>query len=164
MLLSRKQRDDLSKKALRFAIGNIPEKKGTDISMVTSRIPELNPSRYVPFVLKDTVLAVWYDNEKELHIVLCPQCHEMISYPALNALYREMVWGDRQCCQGCRARITFEKDPGLIGLFLDFWHRTGKFPESDSWVEAVPQPQLILWGKDIRTALKATQMKGEGQE
>jgi hypothetical protein len=129
--------------------------------MITSKIPKLVPSRYVPFVLKDTVLAVWYDNQKEQYVVLCPQCHEMISHRTLNALYHEMVLGDRQCCQGCRARITFEKDPGLIGMFLDFWYRTGNFPKSDSWIEAVPQPQLNLWGKKISAAINAIQIKEE---
>ncbi len=123
--------------------------------MVTSDISKLIPSRYVPFVLKDTVLAVWYDRQKGQYVSLCPQCHEVVSYCTLNALYREMAEGDRQCCQGCRARITFEKDPGLIGMFLDFWSRTGKFPESNSWLEAVPQPHLNLWGKEIRAALNA---------
>ena len=130
--------------------------------MVIANISQLIPSRYVPFVLKDTVLAVWYDKQKKEYVVLCPQCHEVISYPTLNALYREMVWSDRQCCQSCSARITFEKSPGLIGMFLDFWCRTGKFPESNSWLQAVPQLQLNLWGKEITAALNVTQMKGEG--
>lgn len=129
--------------------------------MVTSNASKFNPSRYVPFVLKDTVLAVWYDNQKERYVVLCPQCQEVISYRTLDALYHEMVWGDRQCCQGCRARVTFEKDPGLIGMFLGFWCRTGNFPESDSWLDALPQPHLNLWGKEIRVALNADQMKGD---
>jgi hypothetical protein len=130
--------------------------------MITSKISKLVPSRYVPFVLKDTVLAVWYDNQEGQYVVLCPQCHEVISYRTLSVLYHEMVWGDRHCCQGCRARITFEKDPGLIGMFLDFWYRMGKFPESDSWIEAIPQPQLNLWEKEIRAALNTAQMKGDG--
>ena len=127
--------------------------------MVTSKSI---PSKYVPFVLKDTVLTVGYDPQKEQYAVLCPECHEVILYRTLEALYCEMVRSDRRCCQGCRARITFEKDPGLIGIFLDFWHRTGKFPESDSWLEAVPQPQLNLWGKEIGAVLCAACMEGDG--
>ena len=119
------------------------------------------PSRYVPFVLKDTVLAVGYDPQKDQYAVLCPQCHEVILYRTLEALCREMVRSDRRCCQGCRARITFEKNPGLIGIFLDFWSRTGKFPESDSLLEAAPQPQLNLWQGEIRAALSAAKTKGD---
>jgi hypothetical protein len=130
--------------------------------MVNSKIPKWIPSRYVPFVLKDTVLAVWYDNQKKQYVVLCPQCHEVISYRSLDALHREMVGSDRQCCQGCRAKITFEKDPGLIGMFLDFWYRTGEFPESDSWLEALPRSHFNLWGKEIKAALNAAVMKGDG--
>jgi hypothetical protein len=70
-----------------------------------------------------------------------------------------MVWGDRQCCQGCRARNTFEKDPGLIGMLLDFWYRMGKFPESDSWLEGVPHAQLNLRGKEIRAGLNSDPME-----
>jgi len=116
-------------------------------------VSKLISPRYLPFVPKDTTLAVGYDPQKEEYAVLCPQCHEVILYRTLEALYREMVRGDRRCCQGCRARITFEKDPGLIGMFLDFWYRTGNFPESDSWIEAIPRPQLNLWQKEIRAAL-----------
>lgn len=119
------------------------------------------PPRYVPFVLKGTILAVGYDPQKDQHAVLCPECHEVILYRTIETLYREMVRSGRKCCQGCRARVTFMKDPGVIGMFLDFWHRTGKFPESDSWLEAVPQPQLNLWQKEIRAALSAARMKGE---
>ena len=40
-------------------------------------------------------------------------------------------------CQGCRAKATFEKDPTLIALFLEFWGRTD-YPQSPSWTEVVP--------------------------
>jgi hypothetical protein len=121
---------------------------------MNSPIAKLILPRYVPFVLKGTVLAVWYDSREEKYVVVCPKCHTLITYDSLDAIYHEMVCRDRQCCQGCRARITLEKDPGLTGLFLDFWYRTGKFPESDSWLEAIPQPQLNFWAKEIKAALK----------
>jgi hypothetical protein len=117
--------------------------------------------RYVPFVLKDTVLAVWYDSQEDKYMVVCPKCHKLITCNSLDSLYHEMVWNGRQCCQGCRAKISFERDPGLIGMFLDFWYRTGKFPESDSWIEAVPQPQLNFWGKEIKAALQEGQKQME---
>jgi hypothetical protein len=70
-----------------------------------------------------------------------------------------MVWSKHKCCQGCRAKITFQQDPGLIGLFLDFWHRTGKFPKSASWLEAIPPEQFNLWAREIRAALEVDREK-----
>ena len=40
-------------------------------------------------------------------------------------------------CQGCRAKATFERNPGLVGFFVDFWSRAGTWPQSDSWMQAV---------------------------
>jgi hypothetical protein len=124
--------------------------------------PKLALPRFVPFVLKGTFGAVWYDTEEKQYVIHCPKCHTPITYNTLKSAYLEMVLSDRHCCQGCRASITFEKDPGLIGMFLDFWYRMGKFPESDSWIEAVPQSQLNLWEKEIRAALNTAQIKGDG--
>jgi hypothetical protein len=59
----------------------------------------------------------------------------LITYDTIRALYREMVWSERKCCQGCRAKISFEKNARIIPLFLDFWCRTGNFPETASWLE-----------------------------
>jgi hypothetical protein len=67
----------------------------------------------------------------------CPQCGEHIRFPSLRALYLAERAGG---CQGCRARATFERNPGLIGLFLDFWARADAWPKSSSWMEAVPIP------------------------
>jgi hypothetical protein len=111
--------------------------------------------RYVPFIIKGTVLAVWYDSHEDQYVVLCPTCHRLITCRTLGMVYHEMAWSERKCCQGCRAKISFERDPGLIGLFLDFWYRTGTFPQSATWLEAIPEPQLNLWAKEIKAALEA---------
>ena len=94
-------------------------------------------------------------------MVLCPRCHRLITCETFGIVYREMVWGARKCCQGCRAKISFERDPGLIGLFLDFWCRTGAFPQSAIWFGAIPQPQLNLWAKEIKAALEADRNRQE---
>ena len=120
---------------------------------------DLTLPRYAPYVLKGTVLVVWYDSQDNRYLVVCPKCHALITCNSLDVLYHEVVGNGGHCCQGCRARITFEKDPGLIGMFLDFWSRTGRFPESDSWLEAIPQLQLNLWAKEIRTYLEAEQSR-----
>lgn len=65
----------------------------------------------------------------------CPQCKEYIRVPNLMALrLAEQVGG----CQGCRARAAFERNPGLTSLFLDFWVRADAWPQSHSWMEAIP--------------------------
>ena len=126
---------------------------------VSSNVVDLTLPRYVPLVVQGTLLAVWYDNEENQYLALCPACHELIACDTPGIVYHEMVWSKRKCCQGCRAKITFQQDPGLIGLFLDYWHRTGNFPESTSWLEAVPLEQFNLWAEAIRAALKADQKK-----
>jgi len=127
----------------------------------SSYILNLTLPRYVPLVVKETLLAVWYDSQEDQYLVLCPACHELITCDTLGIVYHEMVWSKRKCCQGCRAKITFQQDPGLIGLFLDYWYRTGNFPESASWLEAVPPEQFNLWAKEIRAALEADREKKE---
>ncbi len=110
-------------------------------------IAKLTPPRYVPWVIKGTSLGVWYDTQGDRYRVLCPQCHCLVTCDTIEIVYREMVLGERKCCQGCRAKIAFEKSPRLAGVFLDFWCRTGHFPESASWLAAVPQKHFNLWEK-----------------
>ena len=129
--------------------------------VVSSDILNLTLPRYVPFVVKGTSLAVWYDSQEGKYVVLCPKCQTLIDYDTLGIVYHEMVWSKRKCCQGCRAKISFQQDPSLIGLFLDYWYRTGNFPESASWLDAIPSEQFNLWAKEIRAALEADREKKE---
>jgi len=115
----------------------------------------LVPSRYVPYAIVGASLAAWYDCQEDRYVILCPECHRLIAYDAPDVLYLEIVWSERQCCRGCRAKISFQYDPGLIGTVLDFWHRTGSFPQSPSWVEAVPRQQCTMWGEEILAGLEA---------
>jgi hypothetical protein len=110
----------------------------------SSNILSLTPPRYVPFIVRGTALAVWYDRQEDQYLVLCPECHELITCDTLGILYHEMVWNEKMCCQGCRAKTCFERDPRLIGVFLDFWYRTRNSPASPSWLEAIPQQQSNL--------------------
>jgi hypothetical protein len=114
---------------------------------VNPGIANLTPPRYVPWVIKGTSLGVWYDSRGDQYKVLCPECHGMITCETLDVLYREMVWSERKCCQGCRAKISFEKNPRLIGIFLDFWHKNGNFPESENWLLAIPEKPFNLSAK-----------------
>ena len=65
----------------------------------------------------------------------CPQCKEYIRFYNLSAMHvAERAGG----CQGCRAKVTFERNPGLISFFLNFWTRANAWPQSHSWIEAIP--------------------------
>jgi hypothetical protein len=111
---------------------------------ISPGIAELTPPRYVPRVIKGTPLAVWFDTREELYRVLCPRCHCVFACETIDVVYREIVLSERKGCQGCRAKTSFEKSPRVIGLILDFWCRTGNFPESASWLAATPQKQFNL--------------------
>lgn len=73
----------------------------------------------------------------------CPECGEIIRLTGLLAARLAERAGR---CQGCRARATLERNPGLAGFFLDFWARTGAWPQSDSWLAAVPPSGVSLAG------------------
>jgi hypothetical protein len=116
----------------------------------------LKPSspRYLPFVGQATSWGVWYDTRRDQFVALCPVCHQQVTYANAEALLRELKAGPNQACQGCRAKKSFQLNPGLIGVFLDFWYRTDTFPQSPSWLEAIPPSQFNLWGREIRAGLQ----------
>lgn len=73
----------------------------------------------------------------------CPQCGELIRFGSqLAALQAERAGG----CQGCRAKKTFEDNPGLIGFFLDFWAGADAWPQSHSWMAAIPASGISILG------------------
>jgi hypothetical protein len=115
----------------------------------------LSPPRYEPYVISGAFVAVWRDCQKHRYLALCPQCRRVIIYCAIPALYQDLVLSERQACQGCRAKITFERNPSMIGVFLHFWYTTATFPQSPSWLEAIPQCQCNIWLKEIKAGLKA---------
>jgi len=65
----------------------------------------------------------------------CPDCHEYIRFPDLSLLYLTDQIGR---CQGCRAQKILKINPRLISLYMDAWTRDGAWPQSNSWVEALP--------------------------
>lgn len=131
---------------VKAVIGNGNRKEQLNLE-IRSQISYLTPPRYVPLVIKGTSLRVWYGSQGDQYKVLCPECHCLITCDTIGIVCREMVLSEQMCCQGCRAKISFEKNPWLIGVFLDFWCRTGNFPESESWLAVVPQKQFNLWVK-----------------
>lgn len=64
----------------------------------------------------------------------CPRCGEDIQLPNLLAVRLSNRAGG---CQGCLAKSTFERNPWMVDVFLDFWIRTGHWPKSSIWMEAV---------------------------
>lgn len=64
----------------------------------------------------------------------CPSCGQTIRLSNEVAVrLAERAGG----CQGCRAKAAFQRNPGLVGFFVDFWSRAGAWPQSDSWMQAV---------------------------
>jgi hypothetical protein len=111
--------------------------------------------RYIPCVVEEANLIAWYDSHEEEYVAICPECRRLIRFDTLDALCLAMAWSERQACQGCRAKITFEQNPGLIRVMLDFWYRKGGFPQSPSWVEAVPRHQWKVRAEQIQAGLQA---------
>ena len=111
--------------------------------------------RYVPCAIAGACLATWYDRREDRYVSRCPRCRARIVYRTLPDLYKEMVWSDYRCCQGCRAKSSFESDPRMIGVILDAWYRTGEYPQSPSWVQGIPNHQHTMWAEEILTGLEA---------
>ena len=65
----------------------------------------------------------------------CPQCGESIRFSDLLAL---QLAEDAGRCQGCRARATLQRRPELASVFLDLWEWADAWPQSSSWVQAIP--------------------------
>jgi hypothetical protein len=79
----------------------------------------------------------------------CPECGEIIRLSGPTALCLVQRAGR---CQGCRARATFKQNPGLTAFFLDFWARADAWPQSDSWMTAIPNCGVpVLRKPDART-------------
>lgn len=118
-------------------------------------INDLVGPRFTPFNVLDAPVAAWYDRQEDRYLALCPACRRLVAYGALDTLYLELVWSEYRCCQGCRARMSFADNPGLVGAVLDVWRATGAYPQSASWAEAVPWYEYMARGKEIEAALEA---------
>jgi N-acyl-L-homoserine lactone synthetase len=115
----------------------------------------LTSPRYVPYTIVGASMAAWYDCQADQYVVVCPECHMLIAYDTPEELYLELVWQEQQCCEGCRARALFACNPHLVGEVLEVWLQTRTFPQSPSWVEAIPRYQCSLWAEEIGAGLEA---------
>jgi hypothetical protein len=71
----------------------------------------------------------------------CPECGETIRLSSQAAVGLAMRAGR---CQGCRAGLAFKRNPGLAGLFIDFWARANTWPQSDSWMDSMPESGIAF--------------------
>jgi len=111
------------------------------------------PPRYTPCAIVGSPIAAWYDSQGKGYVALCPECHNLIVYRTLYELCSEMVFSERSCCEGCRARALFESDPNWIGAVLDAWMESDTFPQSPSWMEAIPDYGYTVWESEILASL-----------
>jgi hypothetical protein len=115
-------------------------------------------------VVLDAPVAVWHDCQEDTYLALCPACHRLVAYDAEDNLYLDLVWSEYRCCQGCRARMSFADNPRLVGAVLDVWYTTGAYPQSASWVEAIPWYEYMARGPAIEAALEAATAPAIGDE
>lgn len=55
-------------------------------------------------------------------------------------------------CEGCRARELFQSNPEVIGFAVDMWARSGKWPVSSCWMEAIPASGISVLGGDYHAS------------
>jgi DNA-directed RNA polymerase subunit RPC12/RpoP len=75
----------------------------------------------------------------------CPLCWESIrcqDQSEIDQLEEEAA------CEGCRARELFESNPEMIGFAVDMWARTDSWPQSSTWMEAIPPSGISVLGVD----------------
>lgn len=75
----------------------------------------------------------------------CPHCGESILCQDLTELDQLR---DEAACEGCRARELFELNPEMIGFAVDMWARLDSWPQSSSWMEAIPPSGISVLGVD----------------
>ena len=75
----------------------------------------------------------------------CPLCGESIrcrDQAEIDELEEEAA------CAGCRARALFESNPEMIGFAVDMWARLDSWPQSSTWMEAIPTTGISVLGAD----------------
>ena len=93
--------------------------------------------------MREAMMMQILDPQTGEYLWCCPECGEVIRLSCEAAVCLAESSGR---CQGCRVKATFQQNPGLVGLFLDFWARADAWPQTDSWIDAVPMGGVSILG------------------
>jgi hypothetical protein len=79
----------------------------------------------------------------------CPHCGESI-----HCQDQEQVdqLEEDAACGGCRAKELFASNPEIIGFAVELWARSDSWPQSSSWMEAIPPTGISVLGSDYHAA------------
>ena len=75
----------------------------------------------------------------------CPLCGESIRCQDQSQIVHLEY---EAACKGCRARELFESSPEMIGFAVDMWARLDSWPQSSTWMEAIPLSGISVLGGD----------------
>jgi hypothetical protein len=73
----------------------------------------------------------------------CPLCGQSLRFQTQAEVNLAEQAG---ACEGCRAKAMFKRTPEMIGLLVALWARSDAWPESVSWMEAIPASGISILG------------------
>ena len=95
------------------------------------------------------IMLSYIDPQTGEFIWRCPLCGESIRCQDQSQFDRLEKEG---ACEGCRAREIFESNPEMIGFAVDMWASADSWPQSSSWMEAIPPSGISVLGSDYRAS------------
>jgi hypothetical protein len=90
-------------------------------------------------------MLAYIDPQTGEYLWRCPVCGESIRCQDQLDLDQLKYEG---ACEGCRARELFENNPEMIGFAVDMWARLDSWPQSSTWMEAIPPSGISILGSD----------------
>jgi hypothetical protein len=73
----------------------------------------------------------------------CPRCGQSLRFKSqMEVNFAEQAGA----CEGCRAKAMFERTPEMIALLVVLWARSDAWPQSISWMEAIPSSGISILG------------------
>jgi len=94
---------------------------------------------------EQAIMLVYIDPQTGEFLWRCPLCGESIRCQdqfEIDQLESEAA------CEGCRARELFESNPEIIAFAVDMWARMDSWPQSSTWMEAIPPSGISVLGGD----------------
>ncbi len=98
---------------------------------------------------EQAIVLCYIDPQTGEFLWRCPLCGESIRCQdqlELEELEKEGA------CEGCRAREIFESNPEMIGFAVDMWASADSWPQSSSWMKAIPPSGISVLGDDYRVS------------